>query len=85
MKRCLYALFVSVAVVRVWFPAEAGPPEAEESIAVHAEPTGMEVLFNGKDLTGWDGDPRLWSVQDGVIHGETTPENVATGNTFLIW
>jgi hypothetical protein len=85
VKRCLYALFVSVAVVRVWFPAEAGPPEAEESIAVHAEPTGMEVLFNGKDLTGWDGDPRLWSVQDGVIHGETTPENVATGNTFLIW
>lgn len=49
------------------------------------EPEGMKVLFNGKDLTGWDGDPRLWSVRDGVIHGETTPENVAKGNTFLIW
>lgn len=43
------------------------------------------VLFNGKDLTGWDGDPRLWSVKDGVIHGETTAENAAKGNTFLIW
>ncbi len=43
------------------------------------------TIFNGKDLTGWDGDPRLWSVKDGVIRGETTPENKANGNTFLIW
>lgn len=48
-------------------------------------PEGMEVLFNGTDLTGWEGDERLWCVRDGVIHGETTPENVANGNTFLIW
>lgn len=49
------------------------------------EPAEMKPLFNGKDLTGWDGDPRLWSVKDGVIHGETTAENAAKGNTFLIW
>lgn len=41
--------------------------------------------FNGRDLAGWDGDPRLWSVKDGVIHGETTPDKPARGNTFLIW
>jgi len=46
---------------------------------------GWVSVFNGKDLTGWDGDPRLWSVKDGVIHGETTAENPARGNTFLIW
>jgi hypothetical protein len=50
-----------------------------------AEPAGMKVIFNGKDLTGWDGDPRLWSVKDGVIHGETTKEEPAKGNTFIIW
>jgi hypothetical protein len=44
-----------------------------------------EQLFNGKDLSGWDGDPRLWSVREGVIHGETTAGNPAMGNTFLIW
>ena len=54
---------------------ESAPPEA----------AGMKSLFNGKDLTNWDGDPRLWSVKDGVIHGETTVENAAKGNTFLIW
>ena len=42
-------------------------------------------LFNGKDLTGWDGNPDLWSVQDGAITGKTTPEKPAKGNTFLIW
>jgi len=26
-------------------------------------------FFNGMDLTGWDGDPKLWSVQDGEIVG----------------
>jgi len=49
------------------------------------ESADMKCLFNGKDLTGWDGEPRLWSVKDGVIHGETTAENAAKGNTFLIW
>ena len=54
----------------------AGPP---------AEPAGMHAIFNGKDLSGWDGDPRLWSVKDGAIRGETTAENPAKGNTFIIW
>ena len=49
------------------------------------EPAGVRPIFNGKDLTDWEGDPRLWSVRDGTIHGETTDENPAKGNTFLIW
>ncbi|MBM3966844.1 MAG: DUF1080 domain-containing protein [Planctomycetes bacterium] len=61
--------------------------------SVHSEdPTKPPVrtgdaqsMFNGKDLTGWDGDPSMWSVRDGVIRGETTPSNPAKGNTFLIW
>ncbi len=50
-----------------------------------AEPGEMRSIFNGKDLTGWDGDPKLWSVKDGVIHGETTADNPAKGNTFILW
>ncbi len=46
---------------------------------------GFVSLFNGKDLSGWEGDPRLWSVEDGVIRGETTKEKRANGNTFLTW
>ena len=53
--------------------------------AMAADEEGFEAIFNGKDLTGWDGDPRLWSVKDGVIRGETTKENPAPGNTFCVW
>lgn len=42
-------------------------------------------LFNGKDLTGWDGDPKIWSVQDGAITGQTTAANPIKRNTFIIW
>ena len=58
---------------------------AAEPQTAPPEPEGMKALFNGKDLSGWDGDPRLWSVKDGAIRGETTEENKANGNTFLIW
>jgi len=58
---------------------------ADDSQPAPAEPAGMKSIFNGKDLAGWDGDPRLWSVKDGAIRGETTAENPAKGNTFLIW
>lgn len=55
------------------------------SSPVAAAEEGFKPLFNGKDLTGWDGNPKLWSVQDGAITGKTTPENPAKVNTFLIW
>jgi len=42
-------------------------------------------IFNGRDLTGWDGDPRFWSVSGGTIRGETSLERMALSNTFLIW
>ena len=57
----------------------------EAARSVPPEASDMKVLFNGKDLTGWDGDARLWKVKDGVLRGETTKENPAKGNTFIIW
>ena len=45
----------------------------------------MTQLFNGKDLTGWEGDTGLWSIKDGVVRGETTKDKQTKGNTFLIW
>ena len=46
---------------------------------------GFKPLFNGKDLSGWDGNPELWKVENGEIVGTTTgPEQLAY-NQFLIW
>ncbi|MBN8421023.1 MAG: DUF1080 domain-containing protein [Verrucomicrobia bacterium] len=46
---------------------------------------GFKPLFNGKDLTGWDGNPELWSVEDGCITGKTTGPEQLSYNQFLIW
>src|SRR5437879_8951678 len=46
---------------------------------------GFKSIFNGKNLSGWDGSPDLWSVKDGVITGQTTAEHPAKENTFLIY
>ena len=58
---------------------------AQSDSKVPPVPSSSKSIFNGTDLTDWNGDPRLWSVRDGVIHGETTKEEAAKGNTFLIW
>ena len=36
---------------------------AKEGETAPPDPAGMVRLFNGKDLTGWEGDPALWSVK----------------------
>jgi hypothetical protein len=51
-----------------------------------AAPAGFKEIFNGKDLTGWDGRKSVWSVRDGAIVGQTTDEkDLASGNTFLVY
>lgn len=42
-------------------------------------------IFNGKDLSGWEGDTALWSVEEGAITGTTKPDAPIKNNTFLIW
>jgi Domain of Unknown Function (DUF1080) len=44
---------------------------------------GFVPLFNGKNLDGWDGDPRLWSVKNGMIVGSTEGVSLEH-NEFLI-
>ncbi|MCZ6672104.1 MAG: DUF1080 domain-containing protein [Verrucomicrobia bacterium] len=41
-------------------------------------------LFNGKDLTDWEGQSELWKVENGEIVG-TTEGNPLENNTFLIY
>lgn len=42
-------------------------------------------LFNGKDLSGWEGEPGWWSVQDGAITGQTTADKSLKYPTYLFW
>jgi hypothetical protein len=49
------------------------------------EKADFESIFNGKNLEGWEYDPVYWSVKDGAMVGEITPETVLKSNTFIIW
>jgi hypothetical protein len=47
---------------------------------------GFETIFNGRDLTGWEGDPGYWRVEDGAITAFAPEEGVnRRENTCLIW
>jgi len=48
---------------------------------------GEKQLFNGKDLSDWEGNPKLWSVKDGAITGTTGTEGdmKLKHNTFLVY
>ena len=58
------------AFLNVRGPAPAPPAESK-----------WRVLFDGKTLDGWDGDPELWHVEDGAIVGRA---NGLPGSRFLV-
>ena len=55
------------------------------AIGQETDESGFVPIFDGKTLDNWDGNPKFWSVKDGAITGQTTPENKTAGNTFIIW
>jgi hypothetical protein len=52
---------------------------------IAAAEADFRPIFNGRDLTGWEGDKRFWSVREGAIRGETVLGVMTMENTFLIW
>ncbi len=44
---------------------------AQGQTPILATTENAAAFFNGRDLTGWDGDPALWSVENGEIVGKT--------------
>ena len=61
------------------------------ALSLTASAQDAKAIFNGTDLTGWEGNPILWSVKDGCITGITPPDpadpkkGIIKHNTFLVW
>ena len=77
-----YRLFAAFCMIVVIGGVARG---ADEPLKPSSGEEAFKPLFNGKDLSGWDGDATFWRVEDGMIVGETTAEKpIKNGNTFLI-
>lgn len=63
----------------------SAPVNPTSSLVGNADRTGFVSLFNGRDLTGWEGDPQYWSVKSGAITAESPVNGRVPTNTFLIW
>ena len=70
------AQYTLLFTVLIGLILSADPASAEER---------YQILFNGKDFSGWEGQEGFWSIAGGSIVGQTTPENPTKGNTFLVW
>jgi len=46
---------------------------------------GFIPMFNGRDLTGWEGKPGWWRVEDGAITSQSTPEKPCDRAHYLMW
>ncbi len=72
---------VSALLIANAAPPKGGPPREQETVTKQ----GFVPIFNGTDLTGWEGDPGLWRVEDGALTGETGDGDPIPYNKFLIW
>jgi hypothetical protein len=47
---------------------------------------GFSSIFNGKDLTGWEGMPGMWTVKDGAIRfGIETFHSLSKASPGIGW
>ncbi len=61
------------------------PRQSDRPSPVDGDEPGFRPIFDGQSLAGWEGDPKYWRVEGGVLVGEITPETVIKSNTFVVW
>ena len=70
--------------IRLFVPVCLAVLTATGRTAADELPARVE-MFNGKDLSGWDGAPGWWTVEDGALTAESTPEKKCVKPNYLVW
>lgn len=78
-----FALAVALGFASPRLVAEE--PTKQDKVAEQEKEEGFKPLFDGESLDGWDGNPKLWRVEEGAIVGQTTDEEPLKFNEFLVW
>jgi hypothetical protein len=75
----------STALARQTPAAPYAPRQSDRPTAATEDEPGFQTIFDGKTLSGWEGSPTYWRVENATLVGEITPETVIKSNTFIIW
>jgi hypothetical protein len=79
MSRSLALATISACALALLWPAFMDQASAADVAK------GFTPIFNGKDLTGWEGEPGYWSVQDGMLTGQTSVQKPLDHPTYIFW
>jgi hypothetical protein len=78
------------ATGKVSYPVPQGFPTGSEIKLRSGEekttsnlPEGFQAVFHSRDLTGWEGSPSYWSVEDGCLVGKA--DGTLKFNRFITW
>ncbi len=61
------------------------PKQSDRPEAIAGDEPGFQPIFDGKTLSGWEGNTTYWRAENGAIVGEIVPSTVIKSNTFIIW
>lgn len=75
-------LLLASAAAYFAFAQDDETPTQQEKAVTNDE---FVSLFDGETLKGWEGDPKLWRVEDGALTGETSDDDPIEYNSFLTW
>ena len=82
---CVLLLMAGIAATVAAQQATYVPKQSDRPEPVTGDEPGFAPIFDGETLTGWDGNPTYWRVENGALVGEITPATVIKSNTFIIW
>jgi hypothetical protein len=91
--RYLLTPLVSVVLIAGVLTAKQSPPQhvpyvpkqSDRPEAIAGDEPGFSPIFDGRTLSGWEGNPTYWRVENGSLVGEIVPSTVIKSNTFIIW
>lgn len=63
--------FSALACIAIYTVTWAAESTGATEPAVPVDEVGFVRLFNGKDITGWVGNAKLWTVRDGMLIGRS--------------
>jgi len=58
---------------------------AQDQETPEPDEEGFVAIFNGEDMTGWEGKEGWWNVEDGALTARSTTERPCVKHNYLMW